>query len=111
MRRFHQDLAAYAVRRPWLSYYYVTVREMAELPHQAEAGAEEPEFNEPDVRMAEMRIALNHEGREDHEGDAELDRTMARLPKLTRGRREFRISLLRPCGPQFSLPLESRGSS
>jgi hypothetical protein len=46
MRRFHLDLAAYAKDRPWLQYYYVTAREMADLVHQAEAGAEEPTLAE-----------------------------------------------------------------
>jgi hypothetical protein len=44
MRTFHRDLVAYAAARPALKYYYVTAREMADLVHQAEAGAEEPEF-------------------------------------------------------------------
>jgi hypothetical protein len=44
MRTFHQDLATYAAKHPWLRYYYVTAREMADLVHQAEAGAEEPTF-------------------------------------------------------------------
>ncbi len=47
MRRFHQDLAACATQRPMLRYYYVTAREMADLVHRAEAGAEEPTFGEP----------------------------------------------------------------
>lgn len=47
MRTFHQDLAAYAARQPWLQYYYVTAREMADLVHQAETGAKEPTFCEP----------------------------------------------------------------
>lgn len=38
MRRFHEDLAAYAAGRPWFRYYYVTAWEMASLVHQAEAG-------------------------------------------------------------------------
>ncbi len=46
MRAFHQDLAAYAAKRPWLHYYYVTAREMADLVHQAEAGAKQPAFVE-----------------------------------------------------------------
>jgi hypothetical protein len=45
MRAFHQGLANYAAHRPWLRYYYVTAREMADLVHQAERGAEEPEFS------------------------------------------------------------------
>ena len=46
MRAFHRDLAAYAAQRPGLQYHYVTAREMAELVHQAEAGAEEPEIGQ-----------------------------------------------------------------
>jgi hypothetical protein len=42
MRRFHQDLAELARKKPWLRYYYVTAREMADLAHQAERGAESP---------------------------------------------------------------------
>jgi hypothetical protein len=48
MRRFHQDLAAYATQGHLLQYYYVTAHEMADLVHQAEAGAEEPAFRETD---------------------------------------------------------------
>ena len=47
MRTFHRDLAACAARNPCLRYYYVTAREMADLAHQAERGAEEPRFSEP----------------------------------------------------------------
>ena len=46
MRRFHQELAAFTAQRPGLQYYYVTAREMADLVHQAEAGAEEPAFGD-----------------------------------------------------------------
>jgi hypothetical protein len=44
MRAFHQDLARYAAEHPALRYYYVTAREMAQLVHQAEQGAETPTF-------------------------------------------------------------------
>jgi hypothetical protein len=47
MQTFHQDLATYAARHPWLRYYYLTAREMGDLVHQAEAGAKEPTFGEP----------------------------------------------------------------
>jgi len=42
MRRFYQDLAAFARENSWLRYYYVTAREMADLVHHAERGADEP---------------------------------------------------------------------
>jgi hypothetical protein len=48
MRTFHRDLAACAAQLPKLQYYYVTAREMADLVHQAEAGAEEPSFGGSD---------------------------------------------------------------
>jgi hypothetical protein len=44
MRAFHQALAAYAAKSPCLRYYYITAREMADLVHQAERGADEPMF-------------------------------------------------------------------
>ncbi len=46
MRAFQHGLAAYATKHPWLLYYYVTARVMADLVHQAERGAEEPLFSE-----------------------------------------------------------------
>ncbi len=46
MRVFHHGLAAYAAKSPWLRYYYVTAREMADLVRQAEQGAVEPSFGE-----------------------------------------------------------------
>ena len=45
MRQFHQQLAAYAETHEALKYYYVTAREMASLVHQAEQGAEFPDFS------------------------------------------------------------------
>jgi len=42
MRRFHESLAETARRHAAFKYYYVTAREMADLVHQAEAGAERP---------------------------------------------------------------------
>jgi len=44
MRRFHEQLADYCRRRDGVQYYYVTAREMADLVHRAEAGAEVPDF-------------------------------------------------------------------
>ena len=45
MRQFHEALAQFARQRPALRYYYVTARELASLVHQAEQGAETPEFS------------------------------------------------------------------
>jgi hypothetical protein len=42
MRRFHEQLAAYASKQPSCQYYYVTAHELADLVHQAEAGATVP---------------------------------------------------------------------
>ncbi len=44
MQQFHRDLQAYAAQNQGLRYYYVTARQMADLVHQAEAGATEPMF-------------------------------------------------------------------
>ena len=48
MRLFHQSLAgaSKSADRPF-QYFYVTAREMADLIHQAEQGAAEPEFHRP----------------------------------------------------------------
>jgi hypothetical protein len=45
MRAFHEGLASRAKADPSLRYYYVTAREMADLVHQAERGAETPAFD------------------------------------------------------------------
>lgn len=42
MLRFHESLAELACRHEAFKFYYVTAREMADLVHQAEAGAEQP---------------------------------------------------------------------
>ena len=42
MRQFHEDLATHAASNPNFEYYYVTARQMADLVHQAESGAIEP---------------------------------------------------------------------
>lgn len=42
MRRFHESLAQWSAGDSRIRYYYVTARELAELVHQAEAGATEP---------------------------------------------------------------------
>jgi hypothetical protein len=44
MVNFHADLKNWSAARPGRNYYYVTAREMAELVHQAEAGAATPTF-------------------------------------------------------------------
>jgi hypothetical protein len=44
MRAFHQSLGCLAKDQNWFKYYYVTAREMADLVHQAEAGARVPAF-------------------------------------------------------------------
>jgi hypothetical protein len=44
MRRFHRSLADYAAKHPFLHYYYVTARELADLVHQAEQGVKTPQF-------------------------------------------------------------------
>jgi len=50
MRQFHESLAELASKHPAYNYYYVTAREMAELVHQAEAGAERPTLERSDSR-------------------------------------------------------------
>jgi hypothetical protein len=49
MREFHESLADFARQSPELTYYYVTAREMADLVHQAEQGALEPELDRAQV--------------------------------------------------------------
>ncbi len=44
MRQFHRSLAEYASKTEDFEYYYVTAREMASLVHQAEQGAQIPNF-------------------------------------------------------------------
>lgn len=45
MQQFHRDLAATAQRDSNLRYHYVTAWEMAQLVHQAEAGAKNPQLD------------------------------------------------------------------
>jgi len=52
MRRFHEQLAAFAKRETDIRYYYVTAREMANLVHQAEAGATRPSFEPQTAQIA-----------------------------------------------------------
>lgn len=44
MRRFHAELKEFATRFD-IKYYYVTAREMAQLIHQIECNAEQPDFD------------------------------------------------------------------
>jgi hypothetical protein len=44
MQRFHETLHTFAQNNDGFRYYYVTAREMADLVHQAEQGANEPQF-------------------------------------------------------------------
>ena len=44
MQRFHTDLASFAGANPRVKYHYVTAREMADLVHQAEHDAKEPQI-------------------------------------------------------------------
>ena len=45
MRQFHEALSRLGRQDPALRYYYVTAREMAALVHQAEQGAETPDWS------------------------------------------------------------------
>jgi hypothetical protein len=44
MQRFHESLRTFANSNEGFRFYYVTAREMADLVHQAEQGANEPQF-------------------------------------------------------------------
>lgn len=50
MQQFHQDLKALSDAEPLFNYHYVTAWEMAQLVHQAEAGASKPEI----VKLAQV---------------------------------------------------------
>ena len=60
MQQFHRDLASHAQRHPQFRYYYVTAWEMAQLIHQAEKGASEPQFatsSWPDLALSDQAAA------------------------------------------------------
>ncbi|HPG88389.1 MAG TPA: hypothetical protein PLD46_01960 [Hyphomicrobium sp.] len=52
MLQFHRDMRTMADQNPRIRYHYVTAWEMAELVHQAEAGASEPQIHTPAARVS-----------------------------------------------------------
>jgi hypothetical protein len=54
MLQFHADLQAMAGADRRLHYHYVTAWEMAQLVHQAEAGAVEPEIGAPSKLVSKV---------------------------------------------------------
>jgi hypothetical protein len=55
MRSFHNRLAERAAAQPGFFYYYVTARELAQLVHQAEAGATQPTLEAPSPQKTPAR--------------------------------------------------------